>query len=117
MINKKFGFLTVIERVDDKKYPSGSSEPQYLCQCICGRRIVKEGRALRNAKTNLSCGCIYKNFTCDPTKDLVGEKYGHLLVINKVNDKDKWECLCDCGNKKIFTRNQLESGCYKSCGC
>jgi len=42
-------------------------------------------------------------------KFLVGERYGHLLVIEDLKYK-KWKCLCDCGNECISHTNSLESG-------
>jgi hypothetical protein len=52
-------------------------------------------------------------------KDLSGKRYTRLVVIRRVGSKNKrsyWECLCDCGNTKLFRSNQLTSG-VKSCGC
>lgn len=53
--------------------------------------------------------------------DLVGHKYGMVLVQNCVG-KDKrqnklWRCICDCGNTSIATTGNLRSGNTKSCGC
>ena len=53
--------------------------------------------------------------------DLTGKKFGKLLVIKRVeNDKYSnlnWECLCDCGNRKIIRGAHLRDGLTKSCGC
>jgi len=52
--------------------------------------------------------------------DRVGEKFGRLLVLSfdrKVSSHYYWNCLCDCGNKKIIECYQLTSGKTKSCGC
>lgn len=53
--------------------------------------------------------------------DLTGKKFGKLLVLKRV-DNDKygnlnWECLCNCGNKKIIRGANLRNGLTKSCGC
>lgn len=112
-----FGYLTVIKRVEDKVYPSGSTEPQYLCKCICGNEIIKESRLLRRAKSNLSCGCIREPAKYDLTEDLTGQRFGKLLVLSRADQENNWNCLCDCGNKIIFSSNQLKRGCRKNCGC
>lgn len=33
------------------------------------------------------------------------------------NGKDTWLCICDCGNVKVVTGNDLKSGNTQSCGC
>jgi len=52
--------------------------------------------------------------------DLKGEKFGRLLVIERVFSKDKnvkWLCKCDCGNKIEAFGVNLKNGHVKSCGC
>ena len=54
---------------------------------------------------------------------LVGEKFGSLKVIKKLEKKtgnhqgSLWECKCDCGNIKNVYTGALTSGNTKSCGC
>lgn len=53
-------------------------------------------------------------------KNLVGNRYGRLLVIARAENKGKepaWLCRCDCGNEKIIYGLSLKSGQTKSCGC
>jgi hypothetical protein len=53
-------------------------------------------------------------------KNLVGKKFGKLLVIKECGRNAfghvLWECLCDCGNNKIASSNKL-TYYTKSCGC
>jgi len=52
--------------------------------------------------------------------DLIGQKFGRLLVISRVENKGEdtiWLCKCDCGNIKEIRRRQLISGDTISCGC
>ena len=53
--------------------------------------------------------------------DLVGEKFGKLLVIADAgNDeirKSQWLCECDCGNEVIIRGSCLKNGNNRSCGC
>jgi hypothetical protein len=52
---------------------------------------------------------------------VIGERYGKLIPIeklNKANKSDFWYlCKCDCGNTKIVRGTNLKSGHVKSCGC
>jgi hypothetical protein len=52
--------------------------------------------------------------------DLTGKKFNHLTVIRyygRGKYKHLWECLCDCGNKKIVDSSCLKNNYTKSCGC
>lgn len=53
--------------------------------------------------------------------NLTGKKFGKLTVVKRAGSTKyhcaNWECLCDCGNKKIISSNHLLTGNTKSCGC
>lgn len=57
--------------------------------------------------------------------DLTGKKFGRLTVLKRAYNKKQengksviyWECVCDCGNKRIVSGHSLRSGGSKSCGC
>ena len=52
--------------------------------------------------------------------DLIGKRFGRLVVIAKGKSKNKkvrWLCKCDCGNYKEVGANELKRGTTKSCGC
>lgn len=54
------------------------------------------------------------------TKDLTGERFGRLIVLNrgeKIGKNSSFICLCDCGNIKNVRTYSLTSGKTKSCGC
>lgn len=54
-----------------------------------------------------------------PKMNLIGQKFGRLMVLKQVieNDKKLWLCKCDCGETtKVSTKN-LNSGRVRSCGC
>lgn len=48
--------------------------------------------------------------------DLVGHRFGRLLVIERVPG-GAWICDCDCGRKAIVTTSNLRGGNSTSCGC
>ena len=52
--------------------------------------------------------------------DLMGQRFGHLLVVGKGKDKNGrllWECKCDCGNTKFVRSDHLRTRRVNSCGC
>ena len=58
-------------------------------------------------------------------KNLVGMKFGRLVVLERADNKIKkngkslvmWRCLCKCGNIKVVSRDSLLSSRVQSCGC
>jgi hypothetical protein len=56
-----------------------------------------------------------------PVKDITGQKFGRLFVIEisdkKVNRNTYWKCKCDCGNVTHVLSANLAKGITKSCGC
>jgi hypothetical protein len=52
--------------------------------------------------------------------NLIGQKFGKLLVIEKApvcKKRTNWKCKCDCGTEKIVESGHLRHGRTKSCGC
>lgn len=52
--------------------------------------------------------------------DLTNQKFGKLTVIGQGSHVGKvkaWDCICDCGNKKLVKTGNLRSGATQSCGC
>jgi hypothetical protein len=53
--------------------------------------------------------------------DLTGQKFNRLSVVKYIGKNNLgqsvWECLCDCGNKKITAGSSLKRSLVKSCGC
>lgn len=56
-----------------------------------------------------------------PAKNLTGQVYGRLTVIERASDvivgRPRWLCRCSCGNETIVSSLNLYSGNTKSCGC
>lgn len=53
-------------------------------------------------------------------KDLTGKRFGRLVVIDRAFEFGwpvRWNCLCDCGNKKTIRSSSLLSNLVISCGC
>lgn len=60
-------------------------------------------------------------YDCAMVKDLTGQRFTRLLVIERVaNDRHnntRWRCACDCGAELLVIAQPLRSGRTKSCGC
>ena len=83
IIGKKFGLLTVIERVPD---PNNTKYTKFLCQCECGNLHLASRKHLINRHVN-SCGCL---------KTSLGElKIQQLLEENNFTfEKEKTFSTC-----------------------
>ena len=117
LTGKRFGRLVVV-REDSQRTNRG--QVKWICQCDCGNIVSVRGGDLRNGHTQ-SCGCIYKGKERGK-KDLVGQRFGRLTVIQEDSERDKygrmkWICRCDCGNVVSVAGRSLQSGNTKSCGC
>lgn len=115
-LGSRFGMLTVVE---DSGQRRGTSI-LYRCQCDCGREILAVRHQLVSG-TIQNCGCISKeNRTL--VADLIGKRFGKLTVLEDTGRRAGsgvivWRCRCDCGGEAYATRQQLESGNVRSCGC
>lgn len=120
-IGQKFGMLTIIERYDSK-------DTKYICQCDCGNTSVARPSALMSSET-ISCGChrrlVGKKMATvnglGQRSDIVGQKFGRLLVLEFAGLTDKgatlFLCQCDCGNQKVIRAKSILAKSAKSCGC
>lgn len=104
LTGKVFGELEVI----DFAFIRGRNY-YWFCRCSCG--IEKPIRSSR-----LKSG---DSKTCGHVKDLVGQRFGRLIVISfsHMNRIQHWLCKCDCGNEIVVNINRLHTGTTRSCGC
>lgn len=65
--------------------------------------------------------CRFANAQMSKPINLRGRRFGRLLVLRRDGSNSGgaclWICRCVCGNKKTVTRNNLQTGNTKSCGC
>ena len=108
-VDQKHGRLTVIKSTGSNMH----GQATWLCECECGNRIETTGLHLRSGHTR-SCGCLH-------FKEMVGQKFGRLTVIERVGSNKggdaTWLCACECGNETVVTGANLRSGGTRSCGC
>ena len=109
MIGKRFGKLTVIFRV------MGQRSTKYSCLCDCGKSLIAFATGLRRGTTKSCPSCKVSPRLIDIT----GQKFGKLTILRRFfpqkSSEVVWECLCDCGNKIVVQKGQLNK--ESSCGC
>lgn len=121
LTKKKFGKLTVIERVENKVTKSGSSFVQWRCECECGKEAFVTTNALTSGNTK-SCGCLQYGDRGKPV-DYTGKIIGKIKVLrkdtaNSDSRSHRWICKClVCGMENSILQNNLRGGHYnKGCG-
>lgn len=116
-LNKKIGKVLVIEKCGEKSNGKSRSLKIYRCLCDCGEETMKSREQLTRNQIP-SCEKCARKFRFI---DLSNKKFGKLTVLNLYESGDykltKWNCICECGNIKVFLTTQLTTGRTKSCGC
>ena len=127
LTSQKFNRLTVIEQNGRQ-----SGKVVWKCQCDCGNIINVIGSNLTSNKVK-SCGCLRREkqskWGASTLIDIVGQKYGELLVLERALDKEQefkkngtkkvhpiWKCQCSCGNITYVRGTALKNGSIQSCG-
>ena len=122
LTNQKFGKLTVLKEFGKDK----NAHIIWQCQCDCGNIINCLSSNITTGKTK-SCGCIRvkstikRNIERNPSK-IIGKRFGKLIVLRKIINnntagRNKYECLCDCGNITYVLAGDLCNKKTQSCGC
>lgn len=115
MKGQRFGKLVVLER-------DGSNSQRlakWKCQCDCGNICSVAGSSLRSGYTT-SCGCYQLEKISERKYNLIGQKFGKLLVLKEGRTTSNiagWLCQCECGNQLILSTSVLVNNITKSCGC
>ncbi len=86
--------------------------------------VCKDCHNKYQRKYKLKTGKIKTMPRGTPVENLIGKKFGKLLVIEykeykqfKRQKKHMWLCRCDCGSIKSIVENNLKCNYVKSCGC
>lgn len=107
---EKYGRLLVLKLLSKRRQ---NHYAMWECRCDCGNISNVAGSDLRAGGVN-SCGCLR-------IIDLVGQRYGKLIVLELTSDKSRgstiWKCRCDCGNIVFIPSSSLRHNRTKSCGC
>ena len=113
-----FGFLEVIEH--DKQKSKEKRHTYWKCFCHCGCEQYFSIRADGLKKGATSCKNIIKKKIREATiKDLTGQQFGELTVIELIPDTVpvKWLCKCSCDREVIRNSSSLLGHTTFSCGC
>ena len=120
LTGKQFGRWTVLYEDVEIDAPGA----HWVCQCSCPEQTIRtvKGQSLRDGRSQ-SCGCLHRELAGKPHfKDLIGQKFGKLTVIQRDPtihpDEAYWICQCDCGTiTKPIRGTALRNGHTASCGC
>ena len=110
--------------MSDKRTIKG--EIFWNCECpICHKIWEVRGSHLNepnpiSACKNCSALAALKTIKTPYFKDLTGQRFGKLVVLEKTKRVGRtylWKCQCDCGNICEKEAQYLLNGDVKSCGC
>lgn len=116
LTGQRFGRLTVVSR--DESFTGKGT--RWLCDCDCGTKNFPVKREYLVRGKTKSCGCLKSEYLQSVLKDLTGQKFGKLTVVDRYEKKGKtyWLCNCDCGTKGVIaSSSDLKNGDKSSCGC
>ncbi len=119
LTGERFGKLLVIGFSHVEK----NGDACWSCRCDCGVVVTVRGSSLRGSRSKpgtKSCKCIRRDKPRG--KDLLGHRFGNLVVTSLSDVKDEsrrlhWVCACDCGQTAIVCTVLLTTGSTTSCGC
>ena len=119
LTGKRFGRLVALK--DSGRREKNSGGVLWECQCDCGNIVLVSRGNLRSGHTT-SCGCYGRRDNQKRyIKDLTGQKFGKLLVIEQTDKRSYrnviFKCQCDCGNIIEVPSSRLIQGKTTSCGC
>jgi len=88
------------------------------CKCDCGNTTKVMVHVLNAGKT-ISCGCAVRDVARARRQNLIGKRFGRLVVVESVEQETSyvWRCVCDCGNEITAKTADLNRGHVSSCGC
>ena len=119
LTGKKFENLTVLYRAEDVMKDGKKRRVKWHCRCNCGNEwdVIADNL---NKRPNMTCNeCAIKNRSKKQRKDVVGEKFSRLTILDILWDSKpiKAVCKCDCGNEYIGIKSDIVAGHTQSCGC
>lgn len=116
LTGRTFGLLKVLRRVEDVK----PGRPMWLCECRCGKSVVKSSTSLTKQNGVKSCGCL-RHQKSPELIDLTDMTFGELRVLyqdrSAQSGKARWVCQCSCGNVVSVLSENLRHSKTTSCGC
>jgi len=117
-VGEIFGRLRLLGRADIP----GAGRTMWSLECDCGSALVRPKSDIISGRTR-SCGCLKKELASENSKpdDITGQKFGRLVAVKLApkirGQRQKWECMCDCGSTSQAYPGDLKKGTTVSCGC
>lgn len=116
LTGQRFGRLVAVRDVGSRR-----SFRLWEFKCDCGETVERTSADVRHGKVS-SCGCFQREWSSQRhTLDLAGKKFGRLTVLARAGVTShghvRWECICDCGSRKVAAGVSLNKGSTASCGC
>ena len=109
LVGKVFHSLTVV------KYAYNKNNKKYWeCLCECGGTVCTPTNSLTSGKRQHCDSFVHK------IKDISGQRFGKLFVesfSHVGNGGAYFNCVCDCGTRKVVHGSSLTAGRINSCGC
>lgn len=105
VIGKKINKLTILG------FGNKNGKKSVICKCDCGKDCELNFFSVKYQLTT-SCGCNYR-------LNLVGQKFGKLLVLSHFSENKMTmaNCICDCGNTRVCHASDLTRKRISCCGC
>lgn len=119
----RFGLLTVLAEDEIRSHQSRL----WLVRCDCGREIKLPRIDFEKRDGQRSCGCfstqLKKRNSGMPPRDLTGQRFGELTVLQTVRGwntpkqrvRTSNKCRCDCGVICWKTSSQLTTSKFLNC--
>lgn len=114
LLGKKFGTLTVVEQLDERK----NRYCVWLCQCNCGKKIKANTKELTQGQAFCAECSPKKNMKKGPiAENLAGQRFGKLQVLQRAeNRKGRTAWLCQVGDSIVLKLMAYEPETYYSAG-
>ena len=113
----KFAHLTIKEVCSER---NANGRLMGVCLCDCGNECVVDLSGVVNGLVKHCKGCPLMRLENPRTKDLTGQTFGELTVLerseNNIGTRAAWICRCSCGRIKIALGHDLLQDHVKSCG-
>lgn len=112
LIGLKFGKLTVINAY----IKQNGRRILCDCQCECGNKLTEYPFSLLSNGNTKSCGCMRTSKKINekmgkPKKNIVGLRFGKLLILSENQETGVGTLKCDCGN--VYELPDIRKKMYK----
>lgn len=112
LTGRTFGRLIVIERAEDRVYPSGQKQTHWLCKCSCeNQNITIVSTSNLNGGQVKSCGCLQKESM------IQNGKYRHMVNKYDLSNTYGVGITTNTGLEFYFDKadyNQIKDICWNS---